>query len=261
MSPESKANQTIVFLHPFPFDSRIWHEVQEKLMDHGYLVLTPNFRGCGNVDLGTQPPDIELLGQDIWNLLDLAGISEPIVIGISLGGYVAMSMLRQRPLGIAGLGLVDTKASADSTQARATRMATAASMSAHTDVTELTKAMLPRLLSEFTQNHRVEETQEVLTWMQEASATTIAWLQRAMAHRPSSLAQLAKFAGPVLLMRGSEDQVCTAQDYAEMSAVLPSAEYVEIPNTAHLPPVEDPEATAAAIQSWLQFECSQPISG
>lgn len=257
MSTESNTKHAIVLLHPFPFDSRIWREVQEKLTDCGYLVLAPNFRGCGNVELGAQQPDLELLGQDVWNLLDLEGISNPIVIGISLGGYVAMSMLRQRPLGIAGLGLVDTKASADSTDARTTRLTIAENMNSQTAVTDLTTAMLPRLLSEFTQKHRAKQSQEVLTWMQEASATTIAWLQRAMAHRPSSLTQLAKFAGPVLLLRGSEDQVCSAQDYADMSAVLPSGRYLEIPNTAHLPPIEDPEATATAILNWLQFACSQ----
>ena len=251
MSAELNPSQVIVLLHPFPFDSRIWLEVQEKLMEQGYVVLAPNFRGCGKAELGDSQPDLDLLGKDIWNLLDMQGFSNPIVIGISLGGYVAMSMLRQRPDAISGLGLVDTKATADSTEARATRMETAASMSSHSAVKDISKVMLPRLLSDYTQRNRPEVTHEVLTWMYEANPATIAWLQRAMAHRPSSLAQLGQFTGPVLLLRGSEDQVCDAQDYADMSAVLPNAKYVEIPNTAHLPPIEDAQATSEAIQHWL----------
>ena len=241
----------IVLLHPFPFDSRLWLAVQEKLTEQGYLVIAPNFRGCGKAELGDSEPDLELLGQDVWKLLDLQGFSNPIVIGISLGGYVAMSMLRQRPQGIAGLALVDTKATADSNDARATRIATAETMVSENAVKDVSKAMLPRILSEFTQTHRQQVTQRVLDLMHEANPKTIAWLQRAMAHRPSSLAQLAKFTGPVLLMRGSDDQVCDEQDYADMIAVLPDASYVEISNAAHLPPIEDPGATTLAIAHWL----------
>ena len=120
-----------------------------------------------------------------------------------------------------------------------------------TAVAQFVRGMSTRLLSETTQGQRPEVVDQVQQWIDEASPHTIAWLQHAMADRPDSVADLAQYAGPALLVRGAQDLVSSAHDYEVMANVLPDSTMVTIDGCGHLPPVEDPAATCSAITNWL----------
>ena len=241
----------VVLLHPFPFDARMWHQVALRLAMYGWKVLVPNMRGCGASPAGDQDPALSLLAADVWQCLDVHKVVKPIVIGISLGGYVSMEMLRQRPDGVSGIGLVDTKATTDSEEARDSRLLVARTMRDTGDVEAFAASMLPRLVSAEHAQSSSEVAALVTQWMNQAHPLTIAWLQEAMADRPNSVHTLEKFSGPALLLRGSDDEVCSAQDYEVMKSALPHATYREIAGTGHLPPIEDGLHTTDIIHEWL----------
>jgi len=242
----------VVLLHPFPFDGRIWQEVAPSLASAGWHVIVPDLRGSGSSPLGDDEPDMTLLAQDVWSLLDDLHITAPLVLGISLGGYVTMAMLRLRPQGLAGIGLIDTKATADDSEAQVHRRAVAHHMRTEADVAAFAIAMVPRLISEATVRDNPEVAIDIHEWILQTEPLTIAWLQDTMASRADSVEVLRDFAGPALLLRGSDDFVCSEAEYELMQSVLTHATYVTIDDCGHLPPVEDAIATSVAINSWLR---------
>src|SRR5438094_366634 len=92
---------SLVLLHAFPLDSRMWDGVRDPLAKRLRLV-TP--------DLGDGPPSLDDAADQV-----LAGLGDErfVLGGCSMGGYLAMSMLRKAPERIAGLLFVDTKSAAD----------------------------------------------------------------------------------------------------------------------------------------------------
>jgi pimeloyl-ACP methyl ester carboxylesterase len=228
---------TTVLLPPFPFDHRMWDDVVAHLPEPVIAVdyVVPD-----------GPPSIEALARSVWRQLPSDAV--PTLVGISLGGYVALEMMRQRP--ISALALVDTKVSADTDEGRITRERLALSMEQHGALGIYAEQALPALLGEYTRTYRRDVVAKVGDWIREADPHVVAWLARAMAERPDSAPDLATFDGPVLIMRGEQDTISTEIDLAAMLTCAPSATVVTINNCGHLPPIEDVQATAVALSSW-----------
>ena len=249
-------NHPIVLIHPFPFSAEIWRTVASDLSAADYYVITPNLRGCGvtelgDIDFGEADPDLELLAQDILDLVSELDLVKPTIGGISLGGYVVMAIL-QKDKGVTdSVIFLDTKASADTVEAKANRLKVAKQMRAFGKVELFAEQMLANLIGEVTKTNKPEVTHQVLDWMKSTKPETIAWLQEAMANRSDSFQALNEFPGRALLIRGAADAISSKQDFADLQKNLRQATYVEIANTGHLPIVEDPAAVTAAILSWL----------
>lgn len=244
-------NRAVVLVHPFPFRAQFWSEIAPKISDSGFLVLAPNLRGCADSPMDDAQPDINLLATDVWKMLAEQGIGQAYVLGVSLGGYVSLAMLRSRPAQILGLGLIDTKVTADSPAAIRNRQRIATEVKSDLSVTDYAKQLLPTLLSNYTHENRPEVVKQVEAWIGASKADTIAWLQHAMAGRPDSSEVLAEFSGPTLLIRGADDVVSKPDDFMTMQKLAKEATFIELPNCGHLPPIEDPEKTATTIISWL----------
>ena len=245
-------DSAIILIHPFPFRAQFWSALAPTLADAGYFVVAPNLRGCATSPLGDEDASMDVLADDVWRLADSLGVVQPFIMGVSLGGYVTLAMLRARPDGVAGLGLIDTKATADSPAAVRNRRRIASEIRSELSVSEYAEQMLPTLLSAHTHEHRLEVVQDVRQWISSSDAHTVAWLQEAMAARPDSSAELARFAGNVLLIRGADDVVSKPEDFELMVSVAQHPTFVEIPDCGHLPPVEDPVTTSAVVVTWLQ---------
>ncbi len=244
------ATNNLVLVHPFPFDSRIWDQLASKLSDSNYL-LAPDLRGCGETALGTEAPNLDLLARDLIELIESIGLTKVILAGISLGGYVAMAMARLDPSLISGLILLDTKASSDSPQTKENRFRIARQMSENSKTSLFVTQMAENIVSTHTKLNKPEVYEQVNSWMTEAKPETIAWLQIAMANRPASFLTLAQIDVPTLLIRGSADSISTEMDFLEMKKYLKQVTSIEIENAGHLPIIEDPVATANAIETWL----------
>jgi pimeloyl-ACP methyl ester carboxylesterase len=176
-----------------------------------------------------------------------------------MGGYVAMQMLRQRPDRIAALALVDTKATADGPEARAVRERTAQQALAAGSLAPLAEGMLPGLLGGTTRQERPAVVERTMRWIRTASPASAAWAMRAMADRPDSLATLAEFAGPALVVAGAEDVLSPRAEQDLMVGALPNVRYVEIAHCGHLSAVERPDELSAALQAFLAEV--QPATG
>jgi len=246
---------TVVLLHAFPLDKRLWDDVVDAVADAGWDVVVPDLRGFGESAYSEDGPDDEpsltWMARDVLGILDRIAVNSAVVVGLSLGGYVAMELARQDPARIAGLALLDTKASADTEEARANRLRVADQVLEAGSTAALARAMLPALLGATTHESRPEVVERVRGWIEEADPAGVAWAQRAMAARPDSHADLAALTVPSLVLWGDEDTLAPRPEQGSMVEALRDARAVEIPGSGHLSAVEDPGAVVAALVTFL----------
>jgi len=128
---------------------------------------------------------VEKHAADIARVMDDAGVGRAPLIGVSIGAYALFEFWRQHRGRVAALGLCNTKAPADSVEARNARLQAAK------DVLErgtepFFESMIPKLLGKTTRETRPDLVDGVLGMMRKMSAEDVAQVQRGMAERPDS---------------------------------------------------------------------------
>lgn len=169
--------------------------------------------------------------------------------GISMGGYVAFEILRQAPERVKGLILMDTNAHADPEPARQKR--TEMIETAQTGGIE--SVIEPSLFSVIAPQHRGNDLiRHVLEHM--ARATGVEKYvneQRVISTRPDSTELLEKIACPTLVLGGENDVLSPPESMDAITARIPTAIHAVIKDSGHLPPLENPAATTAALRVFL----------
>jgi pimeloyl-ACP methyl ester carboxylesterase len=247
---EAGSGRALVLLHAFPLSSAMWLEQRNDLAA-SCRVITPDQRGFGGSPLGDDVPSLDTAADDIVELIDRLDLDRVVVGGLSMGGYVAMALLRRHPERIEALILADTKASADAEPAKANRERIAAAVESDENSTVLVDDVLPPLLGETTTSSRPLVSGRVRGLVQAAPAAAVAWAQRAMAGRPDSFETLQAFDRPALVIVGQEDVLAPPSDAEAMAAALPSGRLVVLPQAGHLTAVETPEAFNAQVAGFL----------
>ncbi|WP_029290403.1 alpha/beta fold hydrolase [Cellulomonas sp. HZM] len=233
----------VVLLHAFPLDHRMWLDVADAL--EGRTVLAVDLPGSAGSPPDRPEPSVDAAADRLAAQLDAAGVGHAVVAGLSMGGYVALALAERRPDLVAALGLVDTKSTADTDDARANRLRIAAEADEQGTVAPV-RPMAQTLLGASTRNARPELQEQVAQWIEEQPPAGVAWSQRAMAARPDRTDVLAAFAGPAVVVVGAEDTL-TPLDQAEHMAAAASAPLVVVPAAGHLSALERPAAVAAAL--------------
>jgi len=237
----------LVLLHAFPFTRAMWRFQYEGLTTRLRL-LAPDLPGFGGSARSTHEPDLGVMAQGVLDLLDALGLDRVVLGGLSMGGYVAMEVLRRRPGLVHGLVLADTKASADPAEGAANRHRMAELLEQSGNPRVLVHDVLPTLLGETTR----EEHPETVTWLREIVQDTdplaAAWAQRAMAARPDSFDTLRQVRVPTLVLVGEEDRLSPPSDAEAMADAVPGARLEVLDRVGHLSAAESPAAFNALVE-------------
>jgi pimeloyl-ACP methyl ester carboxylesterase len=169
--------------------------------------------------------------------------------GLSMGGYVALEIMRQAPERVTRLALLDTSARADTPEQSARRRG----------LIELAqkgrfKGVTPRLLPFLVHPDRRHERpllERIVKMAGEVGREGFLRQQRAIMGRPDGRADLFDIGCPTLVLCGRQDQLTPPELAAEMAAAIGGARYVLVEHCGHLSPMERPEAVTAALREWL----------
>lgn len=245
---------TVAFLHAFPCDHRMWEKQAQAVRAAGWKTMSIDLPGFGGTALPGVRPSLDPVADAVLMTLEQGARPDPVVlVGVSLGGYVAMNILRRHPDRVAALVLCDTKATADSTEARLNRERLAGLVDEQPGECHriLEQAVLPGLLGPTSQRQRPDVVERVRGWLREAAPASVSWYQRAMAGRPDSLEALEAFDGPAAIIWGEEDSMSPWQEQELMSQALRSARILKVPGAGHLANVERPEEVTSGILDLL----------
>lgn len=243
----------VVLIHGFPLDHTMWAEQLNAWP--GYRVIAPDLRGYGR----SAPTEdtlytIDQLADDVLDTLDAMGVTRPFVLGgLSMGGYVALSIAERRPERLRGLILLDTRAEADSKEGEMNRIRTVEQIEAGGgDTSSFVAGMLPKLLASDASSHRPMVVEKVHAIMNRAPAQAVTATLLGLAARPDRTAILPKITVPTLVLVGEDDAITPPAGARTMAEAIPGATLVVIPQAGHLAPLENPGATNAAIESFLK---------
>lgn len=239
----------ILFIHGYPLDRTIWREQIEAL--DGFRRIAPDLRGMGQSDAPDLGYSMAVYAADLAALLDVLGVDEVVLCGLSMGGYVALEFLRQRPSRVRGLILMDTKAEADTPEIRRSRDA-AASTAKERGPAAIADAMLPKMLAAGTIAARPEIAERLRALIAGMPVAGLVGALAAMRDREGSEDLLQTLAGvPTLVMAGEADTLTTPAQARALADAIPGAKLAIVPGAAHLPPMEQPEVTTARLQDFL----------
>ena len=247
----------LVLLHAFPLDHTMWHRVL-PLATHARLII-PDQRGFGRSthnDPERSPiVSIAQLADDVAKLLDALDIEEPAAIaGISMGGYVAQHVAVRYPEKVSRVILIDTKFSADTPEARATRADLAATVG-RVGQQVLADAMVPNLLAATdaarSQPERAANEEFLRKLIGKQSIATIQAALQALADRPDMSGPMQHLEKPVLLICGSEDTITPPAVMESMEKILLQGHLLIVSDAGHLVPLEAPVVFQEAVRSFL----------
>ncbi|WP_146572899.1 alpha/beta fold hydrolase [Botrimarina hoheduenensis] len=240
----------VLLVHGFPLTGRMWR-AQQAALEPSWRVLTPDLRGYGGSTLGDWPtdsPSLTRYADDLAAILAASGIETPVtLVGFSMGGYIALEMLRRHRAQIAALVMMDTRVVADDEDARAGRIKMAehaAEWGSH----RIAGMMRPKLLATSAPEAAVRET---LAQIEQADPAAIAASQRAMAARPDSTALVASLDLPLLAIAGAQDTISPPEEMRAFARSAPRGEFHEIADAGHMAPIENPAAVSAVLAGWL----------
>lgn len=238
----------LVLIHGFPLDHTTWDALVPHIEGQADVIL-PDLRGMGQSDLEhSGAPQgaytVADMAADIAGLLDALQIEKAVVVGHSMGGYVAMAFARAYPQRLAGLGLVSTQALADNAERKAGRYATAEQVAAQ-GVGVVADGMAPKLSAN---PDLVPAIRELI--LRQPAAGVIGAL-KAMAERPDSTELLSTLKVPVAIVVGQADALIPADRSREMKALIPHAVLTELPGVGHSPMLEAPAETAKVLKMLL----------
>ena len=240
----------VLFIHAFPLNSSMWR-AQRRDLSAFFRILTFDLPGFGRGGPFPEQFSLDDAADMAAALLDDRSIDRAVVCGCSMGGYIAMSMLRRHPGRLAGLVLANTRPGADTAAARENRAQQAAQVR-EGGAADFRDEMLGKLLGETTVATSPDVVRLVEDIMQHASPEGIAGMLEAMAARPDSTGDLRATLLPACVITGEEDTLILPAEAEAMVELLTDGELNVVPNCGHLSCLERPVRFNAIIRTFLQ---------
>jgi 3-oxoadipate enol-lactonase len=239
----------VVLLHGFPLNGAMWDELVPALADR-YHMIVPDLRGHGATEAPDGPYETADHAADVVALLDRLGIERAAIVGLSMGGYIAIQLMVRAPERIGAVVLADTMGRGDSEERRQARAAQA-EVIRKDGLDAFADLVLPRMFAPSVFSERpalVGRFSQTIT--SQRPHAVIAALQ-GLASRPEMLDALADVVLPTLVVVGSEDAATTPDDARELASVIRGAELVVLQGAGHMSCWEDPAEFSAAVRGFL----------
>lgn len=243
------SGQDVLLIHPFPAHHGVWAPVAEMLSTR-YRVIVPDVRGLGQSTPGDGPATMEKHADDLVRLLDGLRIGKVVFAGNSIGGYIFFEFWRRHRERVAAAVLVDTRAGADSDEARKNRFVAADDV-INRGAEPFIDAQLTKLIGESTHRNRPDKVAEAKRMMMQASPAGIAAVLRGMAARVDSNSTLAMIDVPTMVICGDEDTITTPLEMETMHRAIRGSVFRRVAKAGHYAPFEQPEEIHRLLREFL----------
>ena len=239
----------VVLIHAFPLNQSMWDDQFSHLRDHCRMISL-DLRGFGRSDAPHSAYSIDEMALDVRGLMTALEIDRAVLVGLSMGGYIALAFFRNYPEAVRGLVLADTRAGADTPEARERRF-TSALKAEREGSRAIGEDMVPLLLGRTTLETRPSVVEKVRMMIEGNSPQGIAGAQRAMAERRDSSNMLSVIDVPALIVVGLEDTLTPVAKAERMQNGIRGALLRIIDDAGHLSNLEQPEEFNAALIDFI----------
>lgn len=254
ISDTRKGECTIVLLHGYLESLDTWDEFT-SLLSPKFRVVAIDLPGHGVSEVKGEIHTMEFLADTVHAALDLLGIEKATFVGHSMGGYVALEYLRKYSDSLSGVVLFHSTPNPDSEKKRNDRLREI----------ELILAGKKELLARsFPQIGFAPQNRERLDWAIEELAEQICMTEEegivailnGIRERDDLNDVMRTSKVPQLLLLGRHDEYITPEIAEKMLLNQPQARVVWLENSGHMGFIEEPEASAEAITSFVSEHCT-----
>ena len=245
---ESGEGLPVVFIHGFPLSRRMWTP-QISALSGKYRVIALDLRGFGESDKPSGPYSIKDFADDVSSLMLELNAAPSVVVGHSMGGYIAFQLIRRYSKQVQSLILTNTRAEADTEEKRRNRLALMERIRKEGKDRFLEESAA-RLLSP--QNaEKADLVRQVRSFMEGCNEETLIATLKALAERPDNTDLLKKIRVPTLIIAGDQDQIVPVESALFMARTIPQAAISLIKGTGHLSNFENPKEFNNAVDKFL----------
>ncbi len=236
---------TLVFLHGFPLDSEMW--VNQRDFFNDFPIFTPDLPGTfQNPDRLFSLDEMAEFVRETYFLTD----RKIILIGLSMGGYIAQRLMETSPESILGLILISTRSAGDTKQAKINRTKS---------IQKIKREGLSSFLHEFTKNLVTSQNYQEINFREELLKISLRQPVEgilsqllALQGRVDSESFLTQIQVPSLILAGEEDTLAPPHEMKNIFSKIPNHEFFVIKNSAHLAPLENPKDVNTIISNFLK---------
>jgi 3-oxoadipate enol-lactonase len=245
---EAGSGVPLLFIHGWPHNRTLWAGQMSGLPTQARCIA-PDLRGLGESTV-SGPYSIDQYADDLALLMDARGVERAVVCGLSMGGYVALAMLRRHRDRLRGLILTSTRATADTPEAREKRMRLIEFVEGH-GVDALAGRQLRAMVGSTTFEHRPAVREALRELMAGAPQAGVIGGLRAMAQREDATDLLPTIDFPTLVVSGAEDSFTPPEELRAMAARIPRSRFELLAGGGHVCPYERPGAFNHVVGEFL----------
>lgn len=240
--------EPVLFLHGYPHDRSLWWPQLAAVPDgfRYYTVDLPGYGGTARVE----PPTLDAWADWLAKLMDNLHVERAAITGLSMGGYLAFAFWRRHPDRVRALVLADTRAGADTDEARAKRRE-AQDLARRDGAGAIAEKMITGMVGKTTRERRPEVVAKLDEMMRRASVGAIVDTLEALIARPDSTPTLATITVPTLIVCGTEDAITPVAESRAMHAGIKGSRLELIPEAGHVSNFEQPEVFNRLLSDFL----------
>jgi pimeloyl-ACP methyl ester carboxylesterase len=245
----------VVLLHGYPFDGSIWQEQVNYLSKEAHIIAvdTPGFGQSLDLPGESKDATMDAYADTLAEVLKANGQNHVVLVGHSMGGYIAFAFMRRHGEMVKGLVLVATKAGADTEAGREGRYKQAAAVEER-GAQAVVDAMLPKLFAPATYEQKPEIVEAVRKTMLNQNRHGIIAALHAMASRPDSTPGLADINVPTLIISGAEDAIMPAAEADTLHSHIRNSKHLSIEGAGHMLMLEQPDKFNEALSAFVADE-------
>lgn len=229
---------TLVLLHGFLQNLDVWSSYVLSYMNH-LRVITVDLPGHGLSDSFCDVHTMDFMARVVKDVLADAGVDQCVMVGHSMGGYVALAFAEKYPYSLRGLGLISSHAMADSEQHRLAREEACRQVEANR--ASYIVGFIPSLFDDSRQAGLSKEIKDLQEQCLLTAAQAVIAAQRGMAQRPSRIGLLQNIDVPVLFVYGKNDPRIPLEVALSQTMLPRHAEVHLLDSVGHMPFIEERE--------------------
>lgn len=239
---------TIVLLHGYMQNLDVWTPLVLKLL-HGMRVITIDLPGHGHSQCYSDIHTMDFMARCVKAVLEYAGVEQCVMIGHSMGGYVALSFAEQFPYNLRGLGLLHSHALADDEAKRRQREMVCEQIQSNRS--EYILNFVPSLFHEGKRTELAQEIKDLKEQCLETSTQSLIAAQQGMLRRSHQIKTLERLQVPCLFVFGKNDTRLPI-DVAVAQAMVPHhSEILMLDQVGHMVFLEARDQTCKTIRDFV----------
>ncbi len=243
----------VVFIHGFPFSHKMWTFPggQTEALAGTHRVVAYDVCGHGESEVSSGHYSIEFFVDDLIGLLNHLNIQQAIVVGLSMGGYIALRAIEKHPDRFKGLVLCDTRSEADSNEGKIQRAVQINSIKSE-GVKPFAEEYIKNIFAPESMTERNESVRLIQSIIERTAPSSLFGTLLALAARTDTTDSLSSIKVPTCIIVGEKDVLTPVSAAEKMKENIPHAAVTVIPNAAHISNMENPEAFNKALVEFLQ---------